>query len=107
MHEDWAGVFVRQGSDGPNMVHVGVGDEDLGDRQPGLLHGEHDAYRIVTWIYQSSYTRLLITDYVAVLLKPANDDPLHDHCATPRSLTLARRNSTSRRAGVPEAPLGV
>src|SRR5215204_6736073 len=107
MHEDRAAVFIYQRSDGAHMVHVGVGNQYPGDHQPGLLYCEYDAYRIVARIYQGSHTRFFVADYVAVLLKPANNEPLHDHCATSRSLTRALRNSTSRRAGVPEAPFGV
>src|SRR5918994_969109 len=101
MHQDRAGVLVHQSRDTPDVVDVGVGDDDPAYLQVCPFYSERDAGGLVAWIYQGAFARHLVPDHVAVLLKWSDGHHLEDHDALPR------RNSTRRRVGAPVAPFGV
>src|SRR3712207_1117656 len=104
VHQDLTTVLVYEGGDGPDVVYVGVGDEDLAYLEVGLLDSERDASCLVAGVDDGARAGLLVSDDVAVLLKGSDGEHLEDHRISPLARPI--KNSTRRRAGVPVAPLG-
>jgi hypothetical protein len=69
VHQDRAEELVRQGSDGADVIDVGVGYDDLAYRQTYSLDGEHDTGCFVARVDEGSRPRLLVADDVTVLLE--------------------------------------
>ena len=101
VHQDRAGVLVHEGGDGPDVVDVGMGDQDPVYLEARLLDRERDAGGLVPRVHEGARAHSFVPDDVAVLLKRPDGQCLEYHAARPR------RNSTRSRAGAPVAPLGV